>query len=123
MGLKATIAKGVRAGFAALGDVKEDVTYKVQGVGIYNTTTGSWTRVETSFTVSGVVMEYKKEEIDGVVIKPNDMQFLFLQESLSTKPKVNDRLLRADGKHWEVMAMTEDPAHVIWILNIRTQNG
>lgn len=123
MGLRETILTGINAGFKALGNLKETVTYKYQGAGIYNTTTGTFTRVETSFSVEGIFLDYAKEEIDGATIKPNDQKFLFEQVQLSVAPRVTDRLLRSDDVHWEVMAIKQDPAHATWELQVRTQNG
>ena len=123
MGLRETIQKAVQSGFKALGNLKETVTYKYQGVSTYNTTTGTFTRIETSFSIEGVFMEFKKEEIDGVTVKPNDQKFLFEQRVLSVNPRVTDRLLRSDDIHWEVMRVKEDPAHATWELQVRTQNG
>lgn len=123
MGLKETIASAVSAGFTALGNLIETVTYKAQGVSLYDTSTGTFTRVETSFSVSGIFVEYEKKEIDGAIVKVYDQKFLFQQALLTVKPKITDRLLRTDGRHWEVMAVAEDPAHATWELQMRAQHG
>jgi len=124
MGLKETIAGAVSAGFTALGNLVESVTYKAQGAtSAYDVTSGTYLRSETLLTASGLFLEYQKREVDGEQIKPHDQRFLIQQASLTVTPTLQDRILRADGKHWEVIAVKQDPAHVTWELQVRALNG
>lgn len=124
MGLKETIEAAVSAGFTALDNLVESVTYQAyQATSAYDPTTGTYTRKETSYTVPGVFLDYKKQDIDGEVIKPHDQRFLFRQASLAVIPGLQDRLVRASGKTWEIISVGEDPAHVTWELQVRGTNG
>lgn len=124
MGLKATIAAAVSAGFKALDDLPEIVTYLARSASsTYDPTTGTSTRNEAPYTLGGLFLEYSKREIDGEQVKPHDQKFLFQQADLAVRPTLSDRILRADGKYWEVLAVNEDPAHATWDLQIRGTNG
>ena len=123
MGLKATIAGAVAAGFAALGDLREDVTYRSLTAGTYNPTTGAVTRTETSTAISGVFMEYSKREIDGQQIQPHDRKFICQQAAFAGTPQLTDRLIRSDASNWEIIWVKEDPAHATWELQVRARNG
>lgn len=123
MGLREVVQAGILAGMSAIGNLKETVTYKVNGTPVYNATTGASTRVETSYTVDGLFYEYSKREIDGATVRPHDMKFIFHQNELAATPTLQDRLVRSTGKIWEVISVDEDPAHATWILQIRSGNG
>lgn len=123
MGLKETIHAAIASGFTALGNLKEDVTYKSQRASTYVPSTGVFTRVETAYTVSGVFLAYGKRDIDGTQIKPHDQKFLFRQAALAVVPALTDRLVRSTGAVWDVIMVSEDPAHATWELQIRGTNG
>jgi hypothetical protein len=124
VGLKSTIAAAVKAGFTALDDVPELVTYFARSAtSSYDPATGISTRVETSYLASGIFLSYQKREVDGQQIKPHDQKFLMRQEALAVRPTLSDRLLRSDGKYWEVLSVSEDPAHATWSMQIRGTNG
>ena len=124
MGLKSTIESAVKAGFAALGDIVETVTYKsYASTSSYNPDTGTVTRTETSLTVGVVFMEYNKRDIDGVQIQAHDQRVLIRQAALSVTPSLNDRIVRSTGKIWEIISVGEDPAHATWDLQVRSTNG
>lgn len=124
MGLRETILSGVTAGLNALGNVKETVTYKAYlPTSSYNTTTGVVTRTETSYTVVGVFMEYKKREIDNVNVFARDQKFLFLQSALAVTPSLHDRLVRSDARSWEIVWVGQDPVSATWEVQVRAING
>lgn len=124
MGLKETIAAGIASGFQALGNVIETVSYLVySATSSYSPTTGLVTRVESTLTVGGIFYDYSKREIDGIQVKPHDQKFICQQASLSVAPTLQDRLTRTDGKSWEVLQVSQDPAHATWILHVRGTNG
>jgi len=124
MGLKATIEAAVKAGFAALDDIPEAVTYRsYASASTYDPSTGTVTRTETSLTVLVIFMEYNKRDIDGVQIQAHDQKALIRQAALSVTPSLNDRIERSTGKLWEVISISEDPAHVTWELQVRSTNG
>ena len=124
MGLKETILGAVKAGFGALGNLKESVTYKsFAASSTYDPATGTVTRVETSYTLSGLFLEYAKRDIDGEQIKPHDQKFLFQQADLSVTPTLQDRITRATGANWEIVGVSEDPAHATWEVQVRATNG
>lgn len=123
MGLRATIATALGAGFTALGDIKKTMSYKAFGASSsYNPDTSALTTVETTTTITGVVSQYDKREIDGESIRPNDQKILLQQSLLSAAPTINDRVV-IDGISWAVIDMRQDPAGATWTLQVRTQNG
>jgi hypothetical protein len=122
MGLKETIAAGVQTGLRAAGNVRRTVTYKAQSADpSYAPATGTVTRPETSYTVQGVLYGYRREDIDGVLIRPFDQQFLLNQSELPVTPKVTERLVLDDGTSWEILRVEQDPAQATWTLQIRSQ--
>jgi len=124
MGLRDTIIGAVAKAFSSLGDVVEDATYLASTASsTYDPTTGLSVRSETSYGLPGVFLDYRKQEIDGAQIKPHDQHCLFQQASLAVKPTLQDRILRSDGKYWEIISVSEDPAHATWDVQIRGTNG
>jgi hypothetical protein len=98
------------------------VTYKAQSAEpSYAPASGTVTRPETSYTVSGLLYGYRRDEIDGVLIQPFDQQFLLHQSELPVTPKVTERLVLADGTSWEIVRVEQDPAQATWTLQIRSQ--
>lgn len=124
MGLKETVAGAVKAGFVALGNLPEAVTYQTfKSTSIYEASTGIVTRQETVTRLAGLFTDYTKQEIDGQQIHPHDRKFLFQQADLAGRPTLQDRLTRRDGTSWEVVFVKEDPAHATWELQVRALNG
>jgi hypothetical protein len=124
MGLRETIIAGIKTGMSALGNVKETVTYKAyQTTSSYDPTTGAVTRTETSYTVEGIFLDYKKREIDNANVFVRDQKFLFLQSELAVTPSLQDRLTRSGGKSWEVIWVEQDPATATWELQVRAISG
>ncbi len=122
MGLKETIQGAVGSGFTALGNLRETVTYLAfQTTSAYAPSTGTYTRTETPYALSGLFVRYGQRDIDGVQIKPHDQKFLFVPSALPVEPQLNDRLLRADGSYWEVIDRRKDPASALWSLQVRGQ--
>lgn len=124
MGLKETVQAGVRKGFASLGNLGEAVTYlATDASGVYDPDANTLTRKETATALSGIFLQYSKQEIDGQQIKPHDEQFLFLQSSLATRPTLQDRIRTIGGTYWEVVSVRQDPAQATWSLQVRGTNG
>jgi hypothetical protein len=122
MGLKETIAAGIKTGLQATGNVRRTVTYKAQSADpSYAPAFGTVTRPETNHTVQGLLYGYRRDEIDGVLIRPFDQQFVLLQADLPLTPKVTERLVLDDGTSWEVVRVEQDPAQAVWMLQIRSQ--
>jgi hypothetical protein len=122
MGLKEVIVAGIKTGLRATGNVRRTVTYKAQSADpSYAPATGTVTRPETTYTVKGVLYGYRREEIDGVLVKPLDQQFLLHQSELPVPPKVTERLVLDDGTSWEIVWVEPDPAQATWTLQIRSQ--
>lgn len=124
MGLKETIQAAVTTGFTALGNLKESVTYKGHlSTSSYVAATGQYVRNESSTAIEGIFLDYAKRDIDGQQIKPHDQKFLVLQSQLIATPTLQDRIIRSTGAIWEVIAVSEDPAHATWELQMRATNG
>lgn len=124
MGLKETIDAALSAGFTALDNLVEKPTYLAnQATSAYDPTTGTYTRNEASYTLPGLFLEYSRKDIDGTQIKPHDQRFLCQQSALAVTPTLQDRILRSDGKYWEIISISEDPAHATWDFQIRGTNG
>jgi hypothetical protein len=122
MGLKERIVAGVTAGLQATGNVRRTVTYKAQSADpSYAPASGTVTRPETNYTVSGVLYGYRRDEIDDVLVRRYDQQFVFLQADLAVTPKVTERLVLDDGTSWEILRVEQDPAQATWMLQLRSQ--
>jgi hypothetical protein len=122
MGVKEVIVAGIKTGLQATGNVRRTVTYKAQSADpSYAPATGTVTRPETSHTVEGLLYGYRRDDIDGVLIRPFDQQFLVHQSELPVTPKVTERLVLDDGTSWEIVRVEQDPAGATWMLQIRSQ--
>jgi hypothetical protein len=122
MGLKEVIVAGIKTGLRATGNVRRTVTYKAQAADpSYAPATGTVTRPETNHTVQAVLYDYRREDIDGVLIQPFDQECLLHQSELPVTPKVTERLVLDDGTSWEIVRVAQDSAGAIWMLQIRSQ--
>lgn len=119
MTLVTDIQRAVKAGVGALTGIAESVTYRSAADPTYNTTTGALTTTMTDVTVSVVFAGYRRDEIDGEVIRPEDQKCLIPTKDFSPTPGVNDQITRASGEVWSVQGIGKDPASALWVLNVR----
>lgn len=119
MSLATDIQRAVKTGVAALSGIAESVTYRSAADPTYNTTTGTPATTTTDVTVSVVFAAYRREEIDGEVIRPEDQKCLIPASGFSPTPGVNDQIVRANGEVWSVQGIQKDPAAALWVLTVR----
>lgn len=118
MGLSDAIKAGVSAAFAAIGDIKQTVSYTHDPAGSYDPTTGQVASGGTVYWVQGVSYEYDSHEVNNVSIYSTDRKFIIEAASITFTPKIHD-LITIDGAAWRVEDIYKDPIVAIWILQIR----
>lgn len=119
MSLAADIQRAVKAGVAALMGIAETVTYQVAGEPSYNPTTGAPTAPTTAVTVpDAIFLAYRREEIDGDVIRPEDQRCLIPTQGFAVTPTLNDQIVRG-SETWTVVGIRQDPARAVWELQVR----
>ena len=118
MGLKETIQAAVQSGLKGLGNLQPNLTYQAAGTPSYNATTGASSVTTTSYTVPGTFAAYRKDEIDGQVIRPEDQKCLIGALALPVTPTVNDQIVNGT-ETWLVVGVRIDPAGALWVLQVR----
>jgi len=122
MGLKrSSIAKAVESAFAVLGDIPEPATL-IRSTSTYNTTTGSNSISTTNHVLKKAVFTgFKTAETDGIKVKASDVKMIIQQKELSIRPNMStDNVSRTkSGISHSILAVSEDPAEVIYILQLR----
>lgn len=118
MGLKETIQQAVKGGLAGLGNLQGSVTYRAAGNPVYNATTGATALAMTDYTVPATFVRYRKEDIDGDAIRPEDQKCLIGATHLTVTPTLNDTIV--DGATtWIVQGGQIDPAGALWVIQVR----
>lgn len=118
MSLRALVQDAVMAGYRALGDIPESVTFSTKAQTVFNPTTGQVTRPAASYSVSMVLVKYSQHEIDGEMIKPEDMKGLLPAKDLGFVPQIGDTITQGST----VFSVTDkglDPAQSLYILQLR----
>ena len=65
-----------------------------------------------------IIKSYDIKNVDNVNILLGDKRVTILQLKLDCTPVVNDKVL-IDGKRYNLIAVSEDSAHVTWSLTVR----
>ena len=118
MSLRALVQDAVMAGYGALGDIPESVTYSTKAQTVFNPTTGQVTRPASNYSVSLVPAKYGKHEIDGEMIKPEDMKGLLPAKDIGFVPQIGDTITRGSAV-WSVKDIGIDPAQSLYIFQLR----
>lgn len=118
MSLRALVQDAVMAGYGALGDIPESVMYSTKAQTVFNPTTGQVTRPASSYGVSMVFAQYNNREIDGEMIKPEDMKGLLPAKDLGFEPQIGDTITR-NGSVFSVIRIGVDLAQSRYILQLR----
>lgn len=118
MGLAATIASAVGAGFAALGDVVQAATYQRRTATAYSIATGLATETFTNATVGAIITDYTRKERVDAAIQPEDRKALVRGAELAADPAIGDRLV-VGGQTLDVVGVSTDPIEAVWVLQVR----
>lgn len=121
MGLRATLASAVGAAFTAIGDIPESATYR-RTSSSYVPSTGVNTITNTDYTISKAVFaKFEQFEIDKVLVLGSDVKMIFQTSGLSIIPNIaTDKVVRTDGKIYNILRVSHDPAGVTTTLQLRT---
>ncbi|MHC5213943.1 MAG: hypothetical protein ACYSOO_05085 [Planctomycetota bacterium] len=118
MGLKEVFQGVADTIFVAFGNIQRtDIIYTVTnddyipGSGV--------TEDDTSYTISGYLLEYTTEEVDDVAVLKTDRRLLMkVQAYPLITPKIGDEIT-IDGEIWRVKNRYKDPADAIWDIQMR----
>lgn len=114
------IQDAIRGAFTAFGDLAPVATYIAVTASSYDATTGAVTNTEKTYKgIPMVFARYKKREVDGDAILPEDQKVIIAALNLPVTPTVNDRIVMASGAIWKVMDKATDPATAVWVLQVR----
>jgi hypothetical protein len=123
MGLAALVRSSAKAAFAAVGDVKEQVTYRRRTSTTYNTTTGLPADTGPGDILVSMVLSDADagEKPQGYQNnEPRTEEFnrkgLLLQSALSFEPKEEDMIILSSGVKYLVLKVDQDPARATWTL-------
>lgn len=74
---------------------------------------------ESKYTAAlAVVSSYDIKNVDNVNILLGDKRVTILQLKIDCTPAVNDKII-IEGKYYNVIAVSKDPANVTWSLTVR----
>ena len=118
MSLRGLMQDVVAGAFPALGDIPETVIYSSKPVSIVNPTTGLVSMASANFSASMVFVKYRREEIDGESVRPEDLKGLLPAKDLDFVPGLNDTITR-NGRVLAVQRVALDPAESLYILQLR----
>lgn len=118
MSLRALVQDLVGVAFTALDDVPEAVTYSRKSSTSVNPTTGAVTQAQVSYAVEMVFVNYRREEIDGDAIRPEDMKGLLPAKDLGFVPTLNDTITRGSAVY-SVVRIALDPVSSLYTLQVR----
>jgi hypothetical protein len=121
MGLRAALNNAVSAAFTAIGDIPESATYRRTATA-YVPSTGVTTVTNTDYTITkAAFVKYEGFEIDKVTILGTDIKMIFQTSKLAITPNIaTDKVVRTDGKVYNVLRVSHDPAMVTTTLQLRT---
>lgn len=119
MGLLEAIRDGVKAGFSALGNLRESITYERRTSPAYNVTTGAVTATAANTSCTAVIGRYDVEEIDAGAVLDTDAKALVERSQLAFEPVVGHIIVRADATRWRIESVKTDPATAVWVLQLR----
>lgn len=120
MSLRHQVQAAVQAGIAAISDLAEQATYTSIATPSYEPSTGVITSPSTaSAGVPMVFTSFSRMEIDGQVIRSEDLKAIIATRDLTPTPTVNDTITRADSTVWSVIGIRTDPAGAAWVLQCR----
>lgn len=118
MGLSQQIQSAIATGFAALGDVKQAITYTTSVEGVYDPSAGNSDAVETDYPLDVVIAEYDAHQIDGTLVRANDRQIIVDAISVTFTPKPGDKITN-DTNEYHVVNASQDPAKASWTMQVR----
>lgn len=82
------------------------VTLTTKTAGSYNTTTSSVAITETTQSAKGVVTNYDTKDIDGVLVKTDDLLLILAASGVTTKPVPDKtKVTLASGLSYTVKAV------------------
>lgn len=106
-----------------LSDAVKSFTLNQYQRGQYDPSTGSLTGAAfpNSYTSRGVFDSYSQPEILNSAVEPADVKLIVLKNEIGTPPKIGDQVVEAlTSKIYRVIHVEQDPADVIWELQIRS---
>lgn len=122
MGLRSEITNDLVEALSSDDDLK-DASSTVQVVKIKEVeggdVLGPMSSEESLHTANyAVVKYYDVKNVDGINILMGDKQVTIFQSLLDCTPLAGDHIL-ISGKKSNIVAVSEDPAHVTWSLTVR----
>lgn len=107
--------------YVALRDIATAGTLRQVPAGTYDTATRTYTAgAATDILVNVILTRYRGAELEADTILHTDLKALIRQAEVPTVPKATDTLLLS-GVAWHVLAIDQDTAAGLWILQIRRQ--
>ena len=121
MSLKTTIQRAAQKAFQVTESLQETITYQVMGPVTHDTATGrSTTPVLETHLLRVLFARYDSKYVDGVNILAEDRKLLISKSEIISglEPKIQDKILAADGR-WDIVRDMTEPSDSIVILQVR----
>lgn len=119
MGLKSTINSAISSAFAAVGDLKDSITYRRITLGNYEVDVMEQSLTPTDEVIQVVITDYKSAEVDGDRIMSYDRKVLINADDVSYRPNVRDKIYHDGQWHNIISPIRSIPGSGIYLLQIR----
>lgn len=122
MGLGDVFKKAAVTAGNIFGDVFASVRYEQISSSVYDVSAGVASAISTSVVQKVLFATYDTREIPGSHIQPGDVRGLIVQTGFVFHPKIHDQVHRIEqgvSTIYEVVDVSEDPAHAIWEVQLR----
>ena len=106
-----------------LADAVKEFTLNQYQRGQYDPSTGnlSGAAFPNSYSSRGVFDSFSQPEILNSAIEPADVKLIVLKNEISVTPKIGDQITETlTSRVYRVIHVFQDPADVIWELQIRS---
>ncbi len=128
MGLKTTIQNAASSAKKATLDLWVSIDYQFYNIPAYDVLTGVVTNTKKTTTLRVLVNSYNSKQVNGNAVKKTDLMVIINQSELidnetglALAPDTND-IVTYSGKDWNIIDIQQDPANVLWELQLRVSN-
>ena len=116
--LRAEFAAAADEIFRQSGDIVIPATLRRSSGGAYDPVTGSTAGTTVDIPCGIVLDSWEQRQIDGDVVRVGDRRAFVRASELGIEPSTDDQLV-IGGRTWQVLAVSTDPALVLYELHVR----
>lgn len=126
MGLDAVFQNAARTAFGVFKDVVTSVRYETVATTTYDASSGVVSAHGFAGIVSVIFSKYRRQQVDGDRIKPQDVKVLVLPDQLPAVPRADDKFHVVEANcsvTYRILDSSVDPATALYIMQARKISG